>query len=202
MFQRFRFRRPSPAMVVALMALFVALGGSSYAALRVGSKQIVNNSIRSKDIRNGNVTSRDLKNNDVRGSDVRNGSLLSEDFQPGQLPAGPQGAPGATGARGAQGPSGISGLQRVEGTSASNSNSQKSAVATCPAGKRAIGSGADISGGKTGGPPNILSDVVIDEVIPSTETTVPGRVTVVAVEEEPTAAEWYVSAIALCATVP
>ena len=30
-------RKPSPSMVVALVALFVALGGSSYAALRIGS---------------------------------------------------------------------------------------------------------------------------------------------------------------------
>src|SRR4051812_17786703 len=38
-------RRPSPAMIVALVALFVALGGGAYAALKlpkgsVGSKQL------------------------------------------------------------------------------------------------------------------------------------------------------------------
>ena len=45
--------RPSPALVIAVIALFVALGGGAYAALRVGSKQIVNNSVRSQDVRNG-----------------------------------------------------------------------------------------------------------------------------------------------------
>jgi hypothetical protein len=72
------------ANVTSLLALFVALGGSSYAALHVGSKQIVNNSVRSKDIRN----------NDLRSADVRNGSLLPADFKPGALPAGPRGLPG------------------------------------------------------------------------------------------------------------
>jgi hypothetical protein len=72
------------ANVTSLLALFVALGGTSYAALHVGSKQIVNNSVRSKDIRN----------NDLRSADVRNGSLLPADFKPGALPAGPRGLPG------------------------------------------------------------------------------------------------------------
>ena len=69
------------ANVVAMLALFVALGGSSYAALRVGSKQIVNNSIRRKDIRNGQVASQDIKNNDVRSGDIRNGEVGSNDIR-------------------------------------------------------------------------------------------------------------------------
>jgi hypothetical protein len=83
-------------VVVAYLALFVALGGSSYAAVRIGSTQIVDNSVRSKD----------LRNNDIRSADVLNGSLLASDFKAGQLPAGPQGdtgpqgPPGATGAPG------------------------------------------------------------------------------------------------------
>jgi hypothetical protein len=47
--------------VVAYLALFVALGGSSYAAIRVGSRQIVDNSVRSKDIRDNGVRGRDVK---------------------------------------------------------------------------------------------------------------------------------------------
>jgi hypothetical protein len=58
-------RIPSPALLVALIALFVSLGGGAYAALRVGSKEIVNNSVRSKDVRNGQL----------RGTDVRDRSL-------------------------------------------------------------------------------------------------------------------------------
>ena len=61
---------PSPALVIALVALFVALGGGAYAAFGVGSKQIANNSVRSKD----------LRNNEVRGKDVRNRTLGASDL--------------------------------------------------------------------------------------------------------------------------
>jgi hypothetical protein len=68
-------------MAVALLALFIALGGSAYAAekIRIGSAQIIDNSVRSVD----------LRNNDVQSADVRDGSLLAADFAPGQLPEPP-----------------------------------------------------------------------------------------------------------------
>jgi hypothetical protein len=89
----------------------------------------------------------------------------------------------------------------VTALSATNSNSFKLATATCPAGKRAIGSGGDILGAKSGAAPNTRTHVVIDEITPSTETTVPGRVQVVAFEHEPHAGDWTVEAYALCANV-
>jgi hypothetical protein len=76
-------------MVVALMALFVALGGSSYAALRVGSAQIVNNSVRSKDIRNNDVRSKDIRNGTVRGKDVARDTLTGSDINESRLGAVP-----------------------------------------------------------------------------------------------------------------
>jgi hypothetical protein len=79
---RFR-RRPSPAFVISVIALFVALGGSSYAALKISSKNVVNNSLTT--------------------SDIKNRSLLKKDFRSGQLPRGAQGV------QGAQGPSGRAG---------------------------------------------------------------------------------------------
>jgi len=62
-------------MIVALLALFVALGGSSYAALRVGSKQIVNNSVRSKDVRNGTLRGKDSGKNTYTGKQIKESSL-------------------------------------------------------------------------------------------------------------------------------
>jgi hypothetical protein len=55
--------RPSPAMIVALIALFVAMGGVSYgiAANTVGTIAIKNSSIRNRDIRRGTITSSRLK---------------------------------------------------------------------------------------------------------------------------------------------
>src|ERR1700710_96854 len=48
-------RLPSPAMGVALIALLVALSGTSYAVVRIGTKQIKANAITSPKIRNGQV---------------------------------------------------------------------------------------------------------------------------------------------------
>jgi hypothetical protein len=104
-FSRLRSYRPSHGTVVAYVALFVALGGTSYAVSTgsIGSRAIKNNSIRSKDIRNSTI----------RGKDVKNGSLLSKDFKAGDLPAGPQGAAGPPGATGAKGATGAPGSARA-----------------------------------------------------------------------------------------
>jgi hypothetical protein len=52
--------RISPALVLSMVALFVALGGGAYAAATIGSSQIKNNSVRGKDIRNGTIVSKDI----------------------------------------------------------------------------------------------------------------------------------------------
>jgi hypothetical protein len=89
------------ANLVSFIALFVALGGTSY-GLATGS-------IDSREIQNSSVRSRDIRNNDLRSRDVRNFSLLERDFKPGELPAGPRGATGATGATGPRGATGATG---------------------------------------------------------------------------------------------
>ena len=117
--------RLTPATAIALLALVVSLGGTSYAALRVSSKQIVDNSVRSKDV----------KNNDLTGRDVKNRSLTPADFPGGALPQGPQGP---------QGPPGPVSVQRIAGPPASvpAGSSFPTASATCPAGTRLVGGGA------------------------------------------------------------
>ena len=56
-----RFRRflPSPAMAVALLALFMAMGGSAY-ALVITSGSIKNNTIKSVDVRNHSLGGKDV----------------------------------------------------------------------------------------------------------------------------------------------
>jgi hypothetical protein len=61
--------------VTATAALFVALGGTSYAVIRIDSGDIVNNSLRSKDIRNNTVRSRDILNGTIGARDVRRNGL-------------------------------------------------------------------------------------------------------------------------------
>lgn len=75
-------RRPSPAMIVALIALFVSLSGVSYGVATgyIDSREILNNQVRSVDIRNNEIRTRDLRNNQVRGIDIRNSSVRGRDI--------------------------------------------------------------------------------------------------------------------------
>jgi hypothetical protein len=79
--KRVLVRRPSPATVIACIALFVALGGVSYgvATGSIDSREIADNTIRSKDVRNNGIYSRDLRNNQVYGIDIRNGTIRARD---------------------------------------------------------------------------------------------------------------------------
>ena len=74
-------RRPSPAMVIALIALFLSLSGVSYGVATgfIDSREIKNNEVRSLDIRNNQVRTRDLRNNEVRGIDIRNSTVQGRD---------------------------------------------------------------------------------------------------------------------------
>jgi hypothetical protein len=65
----------SYANVTATAALFVALGGTSYAVIRVDSGDVVDNSLRSKDIRNNSVRSRDIRDRTLRPRDVKRNGL-------------------------------------------------------------------------------------------------------------------------------
>src|SRR5690348_15484709 len=76
--------RPAPALVVAVVALVLALGGTGYAAAT-------------------------LPKNSVTSKQVVDRSLRAADFAPGQLPPGRTGATGATGPAGPQGPAGPAG---------------------------------------------------------------------------------------------
>ncbi len=75
-------RRPSPALVISMIALFVSLSGVSYGVATgfIDSREIKNNEIRSLDIRNNEVRTRDLRNNEVRGIDIRNSTVQGRDL--------------------------------------------------------------------------------------------------------------------------
>lgn len=62
--------RLSYANVMATIALFVALGGSSYAALRIGSADIVDGSVRSADVKDESLRGRDVAANTLTGRDI------------------------------------------------------------------------------------------------------------------------------------
>ena len=110
--------RPSPSMIVAMIALFVALGGASYAAVAinsVGSKQLKKNAVTTKKIKNNAVTAEKIKGGAVTGEKVLDGSLSKGDFATNQVPTGPA---GATGKAGPEGPPGTAAFARVDATGA------------------------------------------------------------------------------------
>jgi hypothetical protein len=156
---RRRIHLPSPAIVVACLALAVSLSGVSYAAAVLPRASV------------GTVQ---LKANAVTSQKVRDGSVRAVDFVPGQLPAGPsgpqgekgdpgakgergergergpKGEPGPRGATGAQGPVGPAGPAGPRGAggwqfrTASVGIAQgnlKTQQVDCPAGSKALGGG-------------------------------------------------------------
>jgi len=137
-----RFHRPSPALVVACLALLVALSGTGYAAVVLPR---------------GSVGTPQLKTGAVTSIKVHDGALKLVDFAATERaklkgdigPAGPQGPKGdkgdkgdkgAKGDTGAQGAPGVSGLTIVAHTTTTTAGFQAVSV-SCPAGKRALGGG-------------------------------------------------------------
>jgi len=98
-------------MVVSILALTVALGGTSYAAIALPA-----NSVGSKQIKPSGVKGSDLARNAVTSPKVKDGSLLSADFKPGQLEAGARGATGSQGPQGLKGDKGDPGTNGTNGT--------------------------------------------------------------------------------------
>jgi hypothetical protein len=68
-------KRLSYANVMATIAVFIALGGSSYAALRIDSADIANNSVRGVDVRNRTLSDRDVRRNALTGRSIRESRL-------------------------------------------------------------------------------------------------------------------------------
>ena len=99
-----RVARHVRQQAAGFLALFIALGGVSYAAVTLPA-----NSVGSKQIKPEAVKTSHLAESAVTTGKVKDGSLLSSDFKPGQLPPGAPGAPGATGPQGLQGPKGDTG---------------------------------------------------------------------------------------------
>lgn len=96
----FRIRRPSPSMVVALIALTVALAGTGYAAVNlpkgsVGARQLQKNSVTKSKIRanavtrteigKNAVTRAEIRKNAVTGIKIKDRSILGKDIRVGSI---------------------------------------------------------------------------------------------------------------------
>lgn len=80
-------RGPSPALIVACLALFVALGGVAYgvAADSIGTRAIKDGSVRSGDVRDGSLRGHDVANGSLLGRDIKNGTVRAEDIHRGAI---------------------------------------------------------------------------------------------------------------------
>jgi hypothetical protein len=97
-----RLVRQSPAMIVAMLALFVALTGTAVATT------------------SALVTGKQIKNSSITGVDVKNKSLTSADIK-GQL-RGPRGLAGAKGDKGDKGDTGPPGAPNPNAVNAQNAD--------------------------------------------------------------------------------
>jgi Collagen triple helix repeat (20 copies) len=104
-------RAPSPALVVAMVALFAALTQTGLAsqALQAAGCNCGNSS--------------DIVNNSLTGADIKDGSLTKKEFKKGAIPTlprviravGPKGNPGSPGAKGDAGAAGTPGAKGDKG---------------------------------------------------------------------------------------
>ena len=95
-------RRVTPSLVISVIALFVALSGASYAAIKLPINA---------------VGTAQIKKDAVTSAKVKDGSLLAGDFKAGQLPAGAKGEAGVKGDTGAAGASGVTAANGTSGSS-------------------------------------------------------------------------------------
>jgi hypothetical protein len=137
----FRPRSPSAGLVVAIVALIVALGGTSYAAFSlpknsVGTKQIKNGAVTGSKINLstlGTVHSADTANSAAFANNANNAAHANEATHASS-------ADGATNATTAATANALSGVQIVDGPiQALAAGTQGNQTVGCPAGMVAIG---------------------------------------------------------------
>jgi hypothetical protein len=132
------------ANVMATVAVFIALGGASYAAVR-----LPRNSVGARQLKKEAVTPAKL-------SKKARATLIGPAGPVGpvgaQGPQGPQGRQGPQGEQGTQGPPGIDNYQVVTGTAVESSGggiNLASAFVFCPEGTSALGGGFTTGGNET-----------------------------------------------------
>jgi hypothetical protein len=131
----FRLRRPTPALIVSLIALTVALGGTSYAAL-----SIPKNSVGTKQLKNKAVTNAKLGSGSVGTGKIKNGAVTTSKINTNGLTV-----PNALSANSA---TSLAGVHYVTAAVPNPANVQTGASVACPTGENAIAGGA--SGSNTG----------------------------------------------------
>jgi hypothetical protein len=189
-------RRPSPALVIAMLALFVALGGTGYAA--------ATGSIDGREIKNNTISTNDIRSNTVRGSDVRTNTLTGSDISEtrlGKVPSASK-ADSATSATSAANAAAVGGVapgrlvRDYEYLTASSTDpgASKQVFINCPAGKNVIGGGTAVQG-------TDAAYVAVDRPISTVPGTAPNQWFGQGEALDGTDTNFTVSATVICATV-
>lgn len=67
--------RITPGTVIATIALFVAIGGSAYAATKIDTEDIANNAVTARQVENDSLKGKDFKEGGLKGSDLADGKI-------------------------------------------------------------------------------------------------------------------------------
>ena len=143
-------RRLSYSNVIASLALFVALGGASYAAVAlpahsVGTKQLKKSAVSAPKLKRNAVSSAKVKDGSLQRGDFASGTLLQGAQGPQGL-QGPKGDPGPQGTKGDTGDTGSPGISGYETTAVAAvgiaPGATEEVVKSCPLGKKVLGGGA------------------------------------------------------------
>lgn len=177
-----RYSRPSPALVISVLALFVALGGVGYAAATINGADIKNKTIAGKKLKNKTITGAKIKGSAVTGSKVKAGSLDKSDFKAGTLLQGPAGPAGPAGQNAATNITYRTFLANTAGNGALGE-----AGATCNAGETLIGGGGGWVNNAVP-PTSYVLDGTVSDSGPGTSGDDP-------IGEGETPGEWHVSGI-------
>lgn len=147
-------RRPSPALLLSLLAVVLACAGSATAATLISGKQIRDGSVTGADLKNGSVGAKDLKRGlagtlGPAGPKGADGAPGPKGADGAAGAAGAPGAPGAPGPAGAVGAPGLSEYEIVVGAEISTSapRGELNPIAFCPDGKVPVGGGATVTSG-------------------------------------------------------
>jgi hypothetical protein len=184
--------------VIGYLALFVALGGSSYAAVR-----LTPGSVKSSALAAGAVTHAKLARNSVTAANVKNGGLTASDFKSGAFlqglkgDVGPQGGKGLDGISGLKGAAGSPGIQGPAGKDGSASIAAKARLGNSVTAPHGASTGVPLSAAtwtQSAGQLDLIAGSVT-LAVPSSCTGSFGNSLIVSVDGQP-------ATLAIAPTVP
>jgi hypothetical protein len=173
-----KIKKVQPATLIAMLALFVAVGGTATAASGlISGKQIKNRSIAGKKLKKGAVTGKQIKKRTITKNKLNKKLVKAFSKKGGPAgpagPTGPTGAAGTPGTAGAVGPTGPKGATGPKGSTGGKGQTGAKG-ATGPAGVVASqyvsnDSNENLAGG------NVLTPIITDTV-PSHKYAVTAKV--------------------------